>query len=273
MNSKKLPRGNALKNFSEIERRFVCLARRYRAEYLRLLKRLKASASKNGRRPLLIAACVLGLLATSAQADVSAPELFNHANTAQRADRLGPAILGYERARLLSPDESSIEQNLRVAREKAGVNAPAIPVWQRPAHWLGFDGWARLGSSALIAACALFLGARYVPRRAILWIGASCGAALLLAATAIGLRWNELHRAVIQNAQAKAHVAPAANAQSTFELKAGEIVTAQREYGDFVLVRTLDQRSGWVSKSDVDRVIPKPFTEVFRGKVHENIAT
>jgi hypothetical protein len=43
-------------------------------------------------------------------------------------------------------------------------------------------------------------------------------------------------------------------------------VTAQREYGDFVLVRTLDQRSGWVSRSDVDRVIPKPFTEVIPGK-------
>jgi len=265
MNSK-LPRGNALKNFSEIERRLVCLARRHRADYLRLLKQLKASASKNGRGALLIGACALGLLATNVQASVSAPELFNQANAAQRANRLGPAILGYERARLLSPSESSIEQNLRVAREKAGVNAPTLPVWQRPAHWLGFDEWALLGSAALIAGCALFFGMQYVPRRAVSWIGASCAATVFLAATAIGLRWNELDRAVIQNAQAKVHIAPAANAQSTFELKAGEIVTAQREYGDFVLVRALDQRSGWVSKNDVDRVIPKPFTEVMRKK-------
>ena len=266
MNSQKLPRGNALKNFSEIERTLVCLARRRRANYLRLLKQLKAPASKNGRRALLIGACAFGLLATNAQASVSAPELFNQANAAQRADRLGPAILGYERARLLSPSESSVEQNLRIAREKAGVNAPVIPVWQRPAHWLGFDDWALLGSSALIASCALFFGMRYVSRRAVSWIGASCAATVFLAATAIGLRWNELDRAVIQNAQAKAHIAPAAGAQTTFDLKAGEIVTAQREYGDFVLVRTFDQRSGWVSKSDLDRVIPKPFSEVIPGK-------
>jgi hypothetical protein len=266
MNSNKLPRGNALKNFSEIERKFVCLARRHRADYLRLLKKLKACASKNGRRPLSIAACVLGLLATSAEASVSAPELFNQANAAQRADRLGPAILGYERARLLLPSESSIEQNLRVAREKAGVNAPTIPVWQRPAQWLGFDEWALLGSCSLVVGCALFFGKRYVPRRAVSWIGASCAATVFLAATAIGLRWKELDRAVVQRAQAKAHIAPAADAQSTFELKAGEIVTAQREYGDFLLVRTLDQRSGWVSKSDVERVIAKPFTEVMPGK-------
>ena len=266
MNPQKLPRVNALKNFCEIERKFVCLARRHRADYLRLLKQLKASASKNGGRSLLIATCALSLLATSAQAGVSAPELFNQANAAQHEGRFGPAILGYERARLLSPSESSIEQNLRVAREKAGVNAPTIPVWQRPAHWLGFDEWALLGSSALIAGCALFFGMRYVPRRAVSWIGASCAAMVFLAATAIAFRWNELNRAVIQNQQAKAHIAPAADAQSTFELKAGEIVTAQREYGDFVLVRTPDQRSGWVSKSDVARVIPKPFTEVMPGK-------
>jgi hypothetical protein len=266
MNSQKLPRGNALKNFSEIERKFVCLARRHRADYLRLLKQLKASGSKNRRRPLMMTACVLGLLATSAQAGISAPELFNQANAAQRADRLGPAILGYERARLLSPSESSIEQNLRIARERAEVNAPAIPVWQRPANWLGLDEWAVLGSYSLVVACALFFGKRYVPRRAVSWIAASCAATVFLAATAIVLRWNELNHAVIQTAQAKAHIAPAADAQSTFELRAGETVTAQREYGDFVLVRTLDQRSGWVSKNDVERVIPKPFTEVMPGK-------
>jgi hypothetical protein len=266
MNSQKLPRGNALKNFSEIERTLVCRARRRRANYLRLLKQLKGPACKNGRRGLLIAACALGLLATKAQASVSAPELFNQANAAERANRFGPAILGYERARMLSPNESSIEQNLRIAREKAGVNAPVIPGWQRPAHWLGFDEWALLGSFALFIGCGMFLAIRHVPRSAVLWIGASCAAMVFLAATAIGLRWNELNGAVIQNARAKTHIAPAADAQSTFELKAGEIVTAQREYGGFVLVRTLDQRSGWVSRSDVDRVIPKPFTEVIPGK-------
>ena len=42
MNSNKLPRGNALKNFCEIERKFVCLARRHRADYLRLLESAKS---------------------------------------------------------------------------------------------------------------------------------------------------------------------------------------------------------------------------------------
>jgi hypothetical protein len=259
MNVQKLPRADALKQFCPIERRFISLARQHRADYLRLLKRIRASICRNGRRTLMMTACAVALLATTAnaQSSFSAPALFNHANAAQREGRLGSAILGYERARLLSPKKSSIKQNLRIAREKAAVNAPAIPLWQRPAHWLGFDSWALLGSSALFIGCALFFGLQYVSLRAGRWISAGCGTVLLMAATAIGLRWNELDRAVIQNARTTVHIAPASNAQGTFELKAGDLVTAKREYGDFVLVHTLDQRSGWVNKNDLERVIPK----------------
>jgi hypothetical protein len=259
MNSRKLPRADALQHFSEIERRFICLARRRRVNYLRFLKRLKTSACKNGRRSLMITACGVALFATTAnaQSSFSAPALFNQANAAQREERFGPAILGYERARLLSPNDSSIEQNLRIAREKAGVNAPAIPLWQRPAYWLGLDGWTVVGSSALFIGCALFFGLRYVPRRAAKSIATSCGTLALFAVAALAFRWNELDRAVIQNAQTTVHIAPAANAQGTFDLKAGDLVTAKHEYGDFVFVRTLHQRSGWVNKTDLERVIPR----------------
>lgn len=257
MNSQKLPHPDQMKDLSAIEHRLITLARRHRADYLRLLKRMKASACRNGRT-VAITTLAVALFATtaSAQSRYSAPELFNQANAAQRAGRFGPAILGYERANLLSPNNSGIEQNLRIAREKAGVSAPAISAWQHPAYWLSFNSWALFGSFALFAGCSLFLASRYVPPHAVPWIGASCTVVVLLAATAIGIRWNELDRAVIQSTQATAHIAPAADAQSTFELNAGEIVTAQREYGDFVLVRALDQRSGWVRKSDVERIIP-----------------
>ena len=235
MKSNKLPRGNALKNFCEIERKFVCLARRHRADYLRLLKQLKASASKNGRRTFLIGACALSLLAVSAQAGVSAPELFNQANAAQREGRFGPAILGYLSCTIaLTHRIIDRTKPARWGREKAEVNAPAIPVWQRPVHWLGFDEWTLLGTPLYSWVVPCFSQLAMCRVLTVPWIGASGGAMAFLAAAAIGLRWNELNRAIIQNQQAKAHIAPAANAQGTFKLKAGEIVTAQREYGDFV---------------------------------------
>lgn len=264
--SKRLPRPDAMKGFSAIEHRFLCLARHHRAQYLRLMKRLKSAASKNRRR-LMIAACTIGLLAagtTNVQAvnvssGVSVAALFNEANAAQRADRPGAAILGYERARLLAPHDSEIVQNLRIARERAGVNAPAISVWERPAHWFGFNGLALLGSSALLISCALFFGRQYVPslsRRTATSIAAACGAVILFTGSSMALRWTELDRAVIQNATTTVHIAPATNAESTFELKAGNLVTTKHKHGDFVLVRTLDHRSGWVNKAELERVIP-----------------
>jgi hypothetical protein len=259
---KRLPRADSMKGLSPIERKFLCLARHHRADYLRLLKRLKSSVRRNWCRALMITACVMALLATTsinAQAAVSAPALFNEANAAQRDGRIGAAILGYERARFLAPHDSAVEQNLRIAREKAGVDAPAVSVWQYPAHWLGFNGLALLGSFAVLMSCALFFGKNYLPtlsRRTATLIAAACGAMMLFSITSLALRWSELDRAVIQNAKTIAHIAPAANAQSTFELKAGDLVTAKGEHRDFVLVRTPDQRSGWVNKSDLERVIP-----------------
>jgi hypothetical protein len=259
--SKRIPCSDA-SGLSAIEQTFPCLARHHRGERLGLLQRLKSFVFRESRLSLAITASVAGLLLTgssSAQAAVSAPAFFNEANAAQREGQLGAAILNYERARILAPHDLAIEQNLRIAREKAGVSAPAISGWERPAHYLGFDGLALLGSSALLISCALLFGRRHVPslsRRTVRSIAVMCSAVILLTAFSMALRWSELDRAVIQNAQTTAHIAPAANAQSTFELKAGDLVTTKREHGDFFLVRTLDQRSGWVKKTDLARVIP-----------------
>lgn len=259
---KRLPHPHAMQHLAAIERRFIRLARRHRANYLRLLRRLKSSSCQKRRRSLLVTACALGLLAMCAadvQAGALTPAHVNEATAEQDAERVGPAILGYERERFLAPRDSAVAQNLRVAREKAGLHTPAIPVWQRPAHWLGFDGWALLGSSALLTICVLSFGRHSIPwlsRRTTTTIAVSCGVMLVLASSAIGVRWNELDRAVIQSAHATVHIAPAANAESSFALKAGDLVTAKREHGEFIFVRTLDLRSGWVKTSDLERIIP-----------------
>jgi len=260
--SKRILRSDTERDLSAIERSVPFGARRHRAGCPGPWQRLRSFVTRGSRRSLMITASVAGLLVTAsgnAPAAVSAPAFFNEANAAQREGRLGAAILGYERARLLASHDSAIEQNLRIAREKAGVNAPALSVWERPAHYLGFDALALLGSSALVISCALFFGRPYVPswsHRPATWIAVGCGAVILLTASSMALRWSELDRAVIQNAQTTAHIAPAANAQSAFDLRAGDLVTTKREHGDFFLVRTLDQRSGWVKKADVERVIP-----------------
>lgn len=253
-----------MKYLSPDEQKILLVAQRRRAEYWRRLMPVKAfgNAAKHG---LLIAAFAGALLAAgtvnaaAAPTAVSAPGLFNEANAAQRAGRLGPAILDYQRARLLAPHDEAINQNLRAAQQKAGVVAPAVPMWQRPAHWLGFDALAGLASISLLLFGLLFFGTRLIPTtfRGLSRVVASLlGVSALFAASAIAMRWSELDRAVIVGAQPVAHIAPATNAAVAFELKPGELVQAENIYGDFVHIRAADGRSGWVTGAEVEKIIP-----------------
>lgn len=227
-----------------------------------------ASAKKPGRggkSSLLLVGCVAALFGATAAplqaADrpVSAPALYNEGNAAQRAGRLGPAILSYERARLLAQDDTALAHNLDLARQKAGVAAPEIPWWQKPAHWLSFNGFAVLGSLSLLLFAVAFFGMPVLPQSlASIARGAavSLGVVTLLAWSAVAARWPELDRAVVIGAQPAVHIAPAANAAVLFDLKAGELVNEGSSHGGFVRIRTSDGRSGWVSATDVEKVIP-----------------
>jgi hypothetical protein len=239
------------------------MAKRHRSGDSHCMKWLHALGK--GRLIIILAACaaLLAAGAVSARAvdapGVSAPALFNDGNAALRASRPGPAILDYERASLLAPGDSAIAQNLRAAREKADVASPAIPVWQRPAHWLSFNGMAGLASLSLFLFSLVFIGSQFIPIdirgtvRAAAW---SLGTTAVLAASAVAIRWPELNRAVIVGAHSDAYIAPAGDSTVLFNPKPGEVVTEENTYGDFVRIRTTDGRSGWVVGQDVEKIIP-----------------
>lgn len=226
------------------------------------------SAKKPGRSSglsMLLAGCVAALFGATAAplqaADrpVSAPALYNEGNAAQRAGRLGPAILSYERARLLAQDDTAIAHNLDLARQKAGVDAPMLSWWQKPAHWLSFNGFAMLGSLSLLLFAATFFGMPLLPQSLgsiVRGATVSLGVVTLLAWSVVAARWPELDRAVVVGTQPAVHIAPAANAAVLFDLKPGELVNEGGHYGGFVRISTADGRSGWVAATDVEKVVP-----------------
>jgi hypothetical protein len=248
---------------SPFEHKMHSMAKRHRSRFSDCMKRLHALGK--GRLIILLAACaaLLAAGAVSARAvdaaGISAPALFDDGNAALRASRPGPAILDYERARLLAPGDSAIAQNLRAAREKAAVASPAIPVWQRPAHWLSFNGMAGLASLSLFLFSLVFIGSQFIPidiRGIVRTAAWSLGATAVLAGSAIVIRWPELNRAVIVGAHPDAHIAPAGESSVLFNPKPGEVVIEESTYGDFVRIRTTDGRSGWVVAQEVEKIIP-----------------
>jgi len=187
----------------------------------------------------------------------SAPVLFNLGNACYRDGQFGAAILNYERAQVLAPHDRAIAANLRVTRKKAGVPAPALSEVEKAARVLTPNTLARLGSIVLTVFCLAIGIGRFFPRFSrdeIKTIASIAAVMLFLVATAFAIRCREFQRAIVVPTKVPARIAPASAATESFALKAGEPVTVSKTYGQFILVRTPDGRSGWVSKKEVGLV-------------------
>lgn len=194
----------------------------------------------------------------------SGPALSNLGNALVREGKPGPAILAFERAQQIAPRDPAIAVDLQAVREAAGLVAPPAVWWQSAARALTMNEWAWTGSLALAFFCAAIFFSRFFPKRLrqlINALSATCAATVLMAAGALWVRWPELNRAVVINAHVTALIAPAESADPVFPLAEGEIVTAKKALRNFVLVRTADGRSGWVARSQIERVIPGPAPE------------
>jgi hypothetical protein len=191
----------------------------------------------------------------------SAPALCDLGKALVHEGKPGPAILAFERAQQLAPRDPAIAVNLQAVRETAGLVDPPTAWWQSAAHSLTMNEWAWSGSLALAFVCAAMSFSRFFParlRQLMNALSVTCAVAVLVAIGALWLRWPELSRAVVVNPHVTALIAPAESAAPVFPLAEGEIVTAKKALRNFVLVRTADGRSGWVSREQVKRIIPAP---------------
>jgi hypothetical protein len=211
--------------------------------------------------PVLIAGLALWAgqaFAQPPQPAYSADELYNLANSYARAGKPGLAVLSYERAALLAPDDPDINANLAYVRASAHVTmkprnrfarlAPAT----RPtsAAWLGVLGIALVGMG--------LVGRRVAPR--FLWIPGGAiligfGLIALTASNAL-LLWPRMHEAVVLVDQTPARVSPAPMADAAFVLREADSVTIAAQHEDFMLIRTGGGLLGWVARANLGAVMP-----------------
>ncbi len=196
--------------------------------------------------------------ASAVETGYSAAALYNAANAYARAGKPGLAVLNYERAALLAPDDPDIDANLRFVRESNHVTPEPRRRIDRlirvasptTVAWIGAAG-------ALIAAAGLLAGLLAPHRRRMLRAALVTGA-LLLGFTASNalLLWPKLHEAVILGAGTPARVAPVPMGDPLFVLAEAETVRVTAEHDDFLLVRTRDGQTGWVSRANLAPVVP-----------------
>jgi hypothetical protein len=168
------------------------------------------------------------------------------------------AVLNYERANLLAPNDPDIEANLRLVRgplplpsESRSAFARAVPrASPTLLAWSGLVGLIIVGMSLL--AGQIYPRRRWV-RRAFTGLGIAMIA--LTAANGVVL-WPKLHEAIVIASNTAVRVAPAPMGDPLFTLTEAETVEMTAEHEGFVLVRTRAGRTGWAARASLAPVIP-----------------
>jgi tetratricopeptide (TPR) repeat protein len=171
---------------------------------------------------------------------------------------LGHAIVAFERARLLAPNDPAIAEGLAEARQRAGVTAPPRSKVETLASLEPARRWLAVGGGALLV-FVLLAGLVAVRRRvgpAIISLSIASGLVTALAAGALWVGTFGPDEAVALS-ETTARVSPFEAAETVFELRPGETVEAIGSHDGYLEVRTQGGQRGWVDGASIERVVPR----------------
>lgn len=197
------------------------------------------------------------------QDGASAAVLFNLGNCEQRLGRYGPAILAYERARLLAPRDPDIAANLGLARKAATVfeESGRYPRLDAFFSYLSLNEWSWLvaGSGLLLGGLAVLRGGwRLGKRWMVVGTRATAGLAvvcILAGAGALYLRHGERNRGIVLTDNAVVRLSPFEKAESLGTAGSGRIVHLHETKDGFHYVQVPGtELRGWMSAKDVGAI-------------------
>lgn len=210
----------------------------------------------------------IALYDSVAQSGYVSPELFfNLGNAHFKNGNLAPAILNYERAKKLAPDDADIDFNLRIANLRVVDRVEAVPElffvkWVKNlviSH--SSDGWAKLAlgmawGAFVLALLFLFVNHMWVKRISFL-------AALLMLFISFLFAFLAYNQYNYQRESSEGvvfvknvYVKSAPDAQSTdlFMLREGVKVTLLESEGDWQKIQLADGKVGWIQRSGLEMI-------------------
>lgn len=189
---------------------------------------------------------------------------YNLGNSHQRLKQYGPAILAYERARLLKPRDPDLTANLALARKAATAfeEPGANPRLEAAVSYLSRDEW-----SWLVGGGALMLGLLVLARGAVAWprrltvpaafVTGFAGLAILTGSAALWMRRDEAKRGIVLPEKAAVLLSPFEKAETIGSAAAGRVVRLGGKNGGFRYVEVPGSTlRGWLSEKDVEPVQP-----------------
>ena len=195
---------------------------------------------------------------------ISAELYYNLGNAYFKNHDITSAILYYERAKRLSPNDEAINENLNFARNFIFDKVEAVPelfllTWGKAIRdWMTVDGWSwwSVGSfCAMLMLAFIFLFVNNMSvRRLAFGLGMLC-LMLCLATFAFGyLQKNNINRsdeAIVFTPSVTLKSSPDESGNNLFILHEGIKVRIEDRIGEWYYVRIEDGKKGWMRMSDV----------------------
>ena len=197
----------------------------------------------------------------------SAALYYNLANAHFKQDELGKAMLYYNRALRLRPNDEDIRHNLEYAEQSTKDSIEEIPefflkTWIKSLRGaLSCTAWSILSLLMLVAAlvCGLFyLLAQRLSLRKIGFYLMAVTALLFVVTTAFA--WSERNmlversEAIIMNSAVSIKSSPDRSATELFVLHEGTKVTIGETIDGWAEVRIADGRKGWIEEKRIERI-------------------
>lgn len=197
----------------------------------------------------------------------SAALYFNLGNAFFRTGAMPKAVLYYEKARLLQPNDPEIKENLKMARQLTGDEIEAVPEffltrWRKTVmNWLSADVWGYISLAAFLALLAA-IGFYAAGRRAAVKRSAFSAGIILLLLTGISFSMGyaqkqriEAHNsAIVFSPSVTVRSAPNQSSTSLFVIHKGTKVHIRSHSGDWYEIRIANGEVGWLKKEDVRRI-------------------
>jgi tetratricopeptide (TPR) repeat protein len=190
---------------------------------------------------------------------VSAEVYFNLGNAYYKSGKIGMAILNYERAKKIHPEDDDILTNLKFAEQKTEDKIDAAPEFflSQWKGWLSSSLSERSWSWACIISMIIsaFLLALYVTsastfiKKLGFYLGITCllaGVAIFFIARQSYTSQTELSEGVITSAAVTVNGSPAENGTKLFMLHEGTRVKIMDENAGWTEIQIANGNSGWV---------------------------
>ena len=192
---------------------------------------------------------------------------YNLGNAYYKSDQIAPAILNYERAKLLRPADEDLSHNLAMAEARTVDRIEGIPVPELITGYKSFvntvsaDLWGFYSIICFIlvlgaVAGFLFLTQRWI-KQLLLGLGVLC-LVLSLLFWFLGAQqqsWlNNQKEAIIFQASVTASSTPNENGEDLFVLHAGTKVKVVKRFRDWVQVQIANGNTGWMQANAIQQI-------------------